>query len=243
MASRTRNRVTAVAPSVGPLGMADCALWLEGDNVTQASNVVSSWNDKSGNGRHFAPTGGGEPTYQATGGPSGGPVIYFPTGKDVRRGSDPFGALTAADFYAVLKMDNASTGTGTTNAPWYFCEAASNDLWKFSTGPNLYCGVVSTTRQTCGNPSQAMTAWHLARVTSTATEFTVKVGTQSLYTTGTNTVGFPATCVVGSGLVGSGASMVGHLGLVLMFGSKRSADEDTRIKDYVTARFGAIAGT
>ena len=88
-----------------------------------------------------------------------------------------------------------------------------------------------------------MTDWHVGRVTSTATEFTVKVGTQDLYTDGTNTVGFPATCVVGGGLGGGGRSMVGDIALVLIFGSKLSAGDYTRVKGYIAAKFGAIAGT
>lgn len=218
------------------------ALWLEGDDVTEAAGVVSSWNDQSGNARHFTSVGGGEPTYEATGGPNSAPSISFPASKDLRRGSNPFGALTAADFFIVHKFDNADTA-GTTNCPWYFCSAVTNDIWKYNIGPSLYCGVGSTTRQVCGNPTQAMTSWHVARVTSTATEFTVKVGTQDLYTTGTNTVGWPATCVIGSSLVGSGVSMVGDIAFVAIYDNKLSAPSYARLQAYLAAKFGAIAGT
>jgi hypothetical protein len=53
-----------------PLSVANCELWLDAGNaasVTLVSNVVSQWNDLSGNNRHATQgTGNNRPTYSAT---------------------------------------------------------------------------------------------------------------------------------------------------------------------------------
>lgn len=228
------------AGTLFPIPTDSLALWLNPEGLTPG--VIATWPDTSGNARDFSQTGGSDPTAVADGGPNNAPRVRFDANKFVRITGSPFAALTDAEFFAVWKFDAASTAGGTTNSPWYFCGAASNDLWKFSTGPNLYCGAGSTTRQTCGDPTQAMTDWHVANVISTASEFTVNVGTQALFTTGTNAVGFPATCVVGSGLVGGGASMVGDIAMVIVYGRKLSTDERNAVKGYLGSIFGAIPG-
>lgn len=220
-------------------GMGGVALLL--DAQEQASGNLASFIDTSGNGRDFSSTS--TPSVSLTGGPNDAAHVRFESGEYCSRGSSPFAGLTEAELVIVHKFDSASTAAATTNVPWYFCGAASNDLWKYATGPALYCGAGSTTRQTCGNPSQDLTQWHVGNVISTATEFTVNVGAQALYTTGTNAVGFATTCVVGAGLVGGGASMVGDIAEVILYDRKLSTDERNRIKQYLAAQYGAIAGT
>lgn len=212
---------------------------LDLDAAEQTPGDLASIVDTSGGGLDFTATS--TPNASATGGPNNQPHIRFESGEYGSRGSSPFGALTEADFFGVWKFDNASTGDGTTNCPWYFCGAVSNDRWK--EGTILYCGAGSSARSNCGNPSQSMTDWHVGRVISTATEFTVKVGTQDLYTTGTNTVQFPATCVVGSGLIAGGSSMVGNIALLVIFDHKLSATDLAHFKaNILRKRFGAIPG-
>lgn len=225
-----------------PARMVDIpGLLLDFDPALLTPGAVNTLLDGSGNGKHFDCTGHA-PTAEAATGPNGAPAAYFGSGKYGSLGSSPFAALTAADFLAVWKFDNATTAAATTNAPWYFCGATSNSLWKYATGPQLYEGAGSSVRAARGNPAQAMTSYHLARVISTASEYTIHVGTEQLYTTGTNTVQFPATCVIGAGLVGGGASMLGHIARLCLFDHKLSAGELAVAKSILRTRFGAVPG-
>lgn len=225
-----------------PARMVDIpGLVLDFDPALLVPGAVNTLIDGSGNGKHFDGTGHA-PTAQAATGPNGAPAVYFAAGKYGSLGSSPFSGLTGADFLAIWKFDNASTADGSTNAPWYFCGAASNSLWKYAVGPQLYEGAGSSVRAARGNPAQAMTSYHLARVISTSSEYAIHVGTEQLYTTGTNTVQFPATCVIGAGLVGGGASMVGHIARLCIFDHKLTATELAAAKSILKTRFGAVPG-
>lgn len=53
-------------------------LWLDGSDVTyDGSNVVTQWNDKSGNGQHFVPAPGANILYSANAGPDNTPCLVF----------------------------------------------------------------------------------------------------------------------------------------------------------------------
>lgn len=82
MPSRSRGRSRpqlSGGTSFTPLALAP-VLWLEADlGVTAPANAVSAWADQSGTGNNAAQvTGASQPTYSATGGPSGAaPAIVF----------------------------------------------------------------------------------------------------------------------------------------------------------------------
>lgn len=73
----TTTSTTAYGSNTTPLNYSGLFLWLDANDsttVTASANLVSTWRDKSGGGRHF--TAGGAPTYQ-TGSFNGLPSINF----------------------------------------------------------------------------------------------------------------------------------------------------------------------
>ena len=68
---------TTFAPFV-PSSIPGCKLWLRSDLGIKISTGVSQWNDQSGNGNNVVQaTSGKQPTWNATGGPTGGPCLSF----------------------------------------------------------------------------------------------------------------------------------------------------------------------
>lgn len=214
---------------------------LDLDAAEQTPGDLATIEDTSGNNRDFTSTS--TPNASATGGPNDAPHIRFESGEYGSLGGSALAGLTAADFFAVWKFDNETSDVGGgRNSPAYLSGSASNDLWTYSDG-QLYSGLARTERSARGNPSQSMAAWHVGRVTSTATEWSLYAGAEQVFTTGTNTVGFPATCVVGAGAVGSGASMIGDIALLVIFDHKLSATDLAHFKaNILRKRFGAIPG-
>lgn len=216
-------------------------LVLDFDPALLVPGAVNTLIDGSGAGNDFDCTGHA-PDAEAATGPNGAPAVYFGAGKYGSLGASPFAGLTEAEFLAVWKFDNPSTADGTTNVPWQFSGSASNPIWKFAVGPDLYEGAGSTVRAARGNPTQVMTSYHLGRVISTASEYTIHVGTQQLYTTGVNTVALSATCVIGSGTVASGTSMLGRIARLCLFDHKLTTNQLAMAKAALRSRFGVVPG-
>lgn len=216
---------------------------LDLDPALLTPGTVSTLLDNSGNGLDFSAAGGAEPTAEATSGPNNAPDVRFASGKRASRGSTPLGSLTAADFFAVWKFDNASTGDLSTNVPWRFCDA-NPSAWRYSPiSNNIFEGAGSTTRQQANSPAQDITQWHVVRVTSTSSEWTLYVGTETLFTTGTNTVGWAVTAWVGGDGTFGGSYLVGNMALLVVFDHKLSATDLAHFKaNILTKRFGAIPG-
>lgn len=108
--------ITGAGPTNGgggtfsPSDLANLSLWLRGDDVTLNGSDVSSWNDKSGNGRHYAQaTAANQPGYLATGGPNNTPCLEF-NGVDKYMDRAGWTETGAATLIMVIKVDSPIPG-------------------------------------------------------------------------------------------------------------------------------------
>lgn len=207
-------------------------------SVVKTGTTVTGWTDLSGHGHTWAAAAGKEPTYQATGGPGSVPDVRFASGKVMSLGSSPFAALTAGHIYVVWKFDNAVSGSGSNGAWMLDSDTANGNYIPFSDG-KIYDGFGSTARKaTAAAPNPAVTSWHVYEAISTSTEWTVQQNNVQIYTTATNTVGWPATAFLGGNSATPDISMVGDIAMVLLLDHKASAAEDTAIHAFTTDAFG-----
>jgi hypothetical protein len=91
--------------SFAPTSISSLVLWLDANDsttLTQSNDVVTQWNDKSGN-NHHAQTGNGTPTLKTSGGPNGNPYIEFRADYLNISGSSFF----AKHIFHVFKSPNA----------------------------------------------------------------------------------------------------------------------------------------
>lgn len=122
-----------------PRDLDDLAVWFDATDATtitaDASNIVTSWVDKSKFGHNADETSTVGPTYQPTGIASDG-AVYFGDGKytDVEN----YRAFDRCTIFLVLKMDNASLADDSANADFILCAGESTKYWA------LRFGAVST---------------------------------------------------------------------------------------------------
>ena len=130
------------------------SLWLDGSDlssITQSSNLISQWNDKSGNGRNFTSSGSLRPTYVTNPVVNGLSTISFAGGQGLTTSTFPFGssAFTAftvqktsgSGIYQGILEQNVSggIGIGVSGATGYY------SLFKARISPQDYSGNVSPT--------------------------------------------------------------------------------------------------
>jgi hypothetical protein len=188
-----------------------------------SSTHISVWADQSGNGRDGSQgTDAVRLIYDATGGPAGSPCVDLSTaGTNVGFG-DVFSGLTAAEIFVVryLAADPPTVGAG---AFYSFGSAGTSDHVPFSDG-NVYDGFASTVRSATGNPTPSLAGWHVYNVTSTASEWTNRINGIQHFTTGSNTVGWSTTPLLGRSVAAiSGTS--DKLLTVWMWAGKLSAGD------------------
>jgi hypothetical protein len=78
--------------------------WWEADSVTLNGGNVAAMTDKSGGGHPFAQSAAGrQPTYNATGSPTGGPVVVFDGVDDYLKTAATFAVVQPAHYVLVHK--------------------------------------------------------------------------------------------------------------------------------------------
>lgn len=227
------------APGFDASAHGTLAWWLRGDDVTLNGADVSSWNDKSGNGRHFTQgTPAQQPLFVAS-------AINSRPGVQFDAGNSEFLAcvadLNAAGFtgletFIVLQKNEDPPAT-----------TAKAGLWRVGTGTQtvvpftdgvFYDSFGSTVRKTTGNPATSIASPAVYNVVSIAGEWTSFVNGDQHYTTATNTFGIQT----GATNVRLGPSASNFLdGVVcewLTYEGKLGAPDKAAVEAYLAARYG-----
>ena len=150
--------VVAVA---SPLDIAGCALWLDGADSSAASmtldgTLVSSWRDKSGNGRDFTASGTARPTLTASG-LNGKSVVTFDGSNDQLTNATNVVGFSSVTMFAVVYRQTGAyggiiTSTSADNTPALIIENSNIGVRGHGqisvntggfTGPAVVCGRVN----------------------------------------------------------------------------------------------------
>jgi hypothetical protein len=191
-------------------------------------------------GKNFTSSGTERPTFKAN---QLNGLAVADVGASVRNGWSGVNgsALTAGHIFLIVKAVN-DPGIASRNQLWNIGTGAlgSPDAYPF-TDSKVYMGAGSTTRRTCTNPTLSLAAWRLLEIVTTSTEYTVRLdGTETLFTSGTNTVGFNISMRVGADGTGL-AWFVGQYAGMYIFSAKLSSGDRTTLINYINSRFGLSA--
>lgn len=148
-------------------------------------------------------------------------------------GVDP-SALTAVHAFIVIKAD-ADPGPGG-DTPWKFGTSGNPDSYPWVNG-EILSGLFSSTRYTVGNPTPLLTSWRVVEVISTSSEWTFKLDGAQLFTTGSNTVAIPSSCVLAAENAVGASPFNGQYAGIYICSAKLTGDRATMI-DYINDRFG-----
>jgi len=222
------------APAYNPADFGTLYHWRRGDDVTLNGSDVSSWNDKSGNGRHaIQGTAALQPAFTASA-LNGLPGITFVASAGEFFTDSIMSALTAAERFIVLRLtaDPPVAGTGL----WRQSLLAAAPVIPFTDGI-IYDDFGTTVRKTCGNPTPSMATACLYNPRTAAGAWACDINGANLFTTATNTVGF-STGAATLGTNGSGNFLDGILVEDIMFSAVLTAPNRLALSNILRARYG-----
>lgn len=210
------------------------AWWDTSDTANRiiTSSKYQQLTDKSGNGKDATQgTAADRPTMALI---NGLDVMAFVPGTNTKLAVGNFSSLTAASIYAVHRAAADPPLAGGGGFHLMSNSGLSNHV-PF-TDNNVYDGWGSTTRRGPTSHGVSLAVAHVYVVVSTSTEWTNWQDSTQLSTTGTNTVSFLASGLIGSDTVTQPGD--GELGEVVICNGKLSSGDDVLIRRYLSKKWG-----
>lgn len=226
-----------------PTDIAGSRLWLAADAITGLSDgdPVATWEDASAVGTNDATqaTGADQPTYQ-TAELNSLPIVRFDGTSDYLALPNLMSGLSAGTAVYVAKCNtDPSASTATAGAPlgdWGSAAAANHH--PFTDGV-IYDDFGSTARKTAGNPTASLASWHIYSVVSAASDWRDYVNGTALHSTGTNTVGWGSSPILGRSFSGTVYSYFpGEIAEVVAYGSALSTADRQSLEGYLAHKWG-----
>lgn len=224
------------ASGFNPKSISGLHAWYDASDastITQATGV-SSWADKSGNGRTCSQaTGANQPTYVLAG-QNGRNVIDFPSATYTMTTDGAVWALTSANtqFWSFQFPDTAN------NAGWY--------LYNSTVNKQRVLGLTTSTVQplVIGNTNTGIfpvsRRWYILSIVwagpSTSYRFNQSSGT-TINPSATNSMGQTGQMYMCHS--GSGTGLRGYIGEHISYDSQLSSDKVTSINNYLAKKWGA----
>ena len=210
-----------------------CVSWVEASshvNRIDEGGLAATWLDKSGNGNHWwgdTSSSTNQPALaRAT---SGGAVWRFTSGLNIfSLLPAAVSSLTAAEYH-ILYKSNADPPTGSENRMLSAGSSGQQTHLPYTDG-NLYDDFGSTTRRSVARTVNVATAYRVYRATSTSTLWENAIDGTVQLTTGTNTVGWRATPLLGSG---TGNGLLGDIVAIMIFNRALTSGERTTVQTYL----------
>ena len=125
----------SIAPVVNPLAISGCQLWLDGADQTSIVPIVSTWNDKSGEGNNLSLTAG-TVTYVTQPGP---PCVNFASG-GILQTSNYISVTTTTAVFMVIQVTSVASSPGST---FEFTDLGGGDGYfsiRYNNGTTIYNG-------------------------------------------------------------------------------------------------------
>lgn len=209
--------------------------WYEADFITGLvdTDPIATWEDASSAAVDATQaSSGNRPTYQ-TNELNGLPIVRF-DGNDVFEIGD-LSALTEGEVFIVIKLDADPATAGSTSGLWHLGSDTTTTHFPYTDG-TIYDGFGTTARKTTVNPTPALTSWRIYNVWSAASDWASNLDGSSLYTTATNTVGFPADARLGANSVGI-IYLDGDIAAFILYDHKLSAGTRSDVLGYLQDKY------
>lgn len=213
--------------SQSPGGVSGCQLWLKADNgVIKTGNNISSWQDQSGNSRHF--NGNNNPQFVSIGF-NFNPSISF-------NGSNQFfnrlgfaGSFLQGEIFYAMKSNKPKTQDNG------FCTFGSglNNHFTWS-NQNIYDGFGTSSRKNFV-PDWDIQDLNVYNTMSKSNKWTAWRNGIQKYTTTSNTVGWSTNPNIGWGNYNY---FSGEIPEVILFNKELTASEKQRVNSYIGIKYG-----
>lgn len=235
--ARMGGTTTTTPPLTDPLTLSPHVLLNPDAFGLVDGDPVASATDTSGNARHFTQAGTGErPTMRGGASLLNGHLVVEHDGVDDVLVGASLAALTDAHAFVVVKLDADPAVALATSGLWVMSTSgdAPTTIFPYTDGV-VYDGFGSTARRTVGNPTPALTSWRIYEVRSASGSWEAKLDGATLFSTATNTVGFPAVPSIGGNE--GGGRLDGRWAYFGIFPALTPTDAG-RLRTYLQTRFG-----
>lgn len=178
-------------------------LWLKANNSQFSSTaddaqITTTWNDSSGNSRDATAVAAGSPStfpkFKLTAGPNSYPAIRLVASA----AGDPGGwftlanfltGFTAGEYFVVVKLDFSPTVQDGATPLGDWC-SGTDDSYMTYTGDNKLYEQWGTTARKDAITISGLDSWFVYNVRNAANAYSIWKDGSSLFSTGTNTVGW-----------------------------------------------------
>jgi hypothetical protein len=232
-------------------------LWIDPSDsatVTSSSGSVSDILDKSGNASNLSQTTGASQPNIGAATLNGRSVLTFDGTADFMDFSKTprniMGNPSAGTLFLVQKVNtDPTTGTpsgilGTNSVSSVVTSWGTTATWDHIpwTSGNILIGWGSTARKDAGNPVSNLANWAIIEITTTATEYSVRINNNLFFTTATNTVGWSDSLTASFGLSRNTTFgsyyYAGQIAEVIAYDKAITADERALIFNGLSSKWG-----
>lgn len=233
------DAVATSTTSVTPDSIANLELWLKADAITGLNDgdLISTWNDSSGNSRNATSSLGNRPTYKSSGGANNLPYVQFDGVDDQFDLPNFLGSFTAGEQFVVVKLnaDPSDSLTGAAVLNRWGTAGVNRDLYPDTDGI-IYDGWGSSTRKNTVDPTPALTSWRVYGAITTSSEWTNFLDGSQLFTTATNTVSWSTAPRIG--VTDTLRNLNGQVEEIIFYSRKLSSTERQTVYDYLEGKYG-----
>lgn len=232
-----------------PVDVSGLQLWLKANNTqfaafTDGQQISGTWNDSSGNSRNgTAVQAGSTPTYPKflqTSGPNSYPAIRMVQSGTILGGwftlPNFLTGYTAGDYFAVVKMDASPTANDGATPLGDWCSGTDDSYMTYTGDGKLYDQWGTTARKDAITIT-GLNSWFVYEArTASAAWSCLKNGT-SLFSTGTNTVGFGSAPKVAR-VTGGSKWLEGMIAEIIFYNSViSSSDRFNTVHTYLNNKY------
>jgi hypothetical protein len=225
-----------------PDDIAGLTIWLEADAIGGLADgdPITTWEDSSAaNNDGTQIDGAAKPAYQ-TNELNGLPIVRFDGSNDFFNLPD-LSALTAGTAFVVVKLDADPPGSVGQSGLWHLgTDAVNATYFIYPPDSNLYDAFGSTSRPAGVDPTPSMAEWRIYEAVSATNDWRNYIDGTLLGTDGTNTVGFPAAPLLGSGLANVNY-LDGDMAEFILFDSALSDSNRDAVRNYLIAKWFTAA--
>jgi len=212
------------------------------DAISASNNdPLATWVDSSGRSQDgFQSDNGRKPVYK-TNVINGLPAVRF----DSQFFNIPitlFGSATAAEVYAVVKIDSEPPAAADLTGLWTFGgQNAERMHYPWSGNSTIYDNFCTTIRKTTVDPTPALTSWRVYAARSSSGNWENDLDGVNLYTTASNTFQSATNSgnFIGKSLSGSPSDywLVGYIAEIVLYGSTLTAAQKIQVLNYFNQKY------
>lgn len=213
------------------------AWWLAGDDVTLNGADVSSWNDKSGNARHWPQaTASIQPRFVASAINSQPGVDFDAVNLEFLNGPDLDAlGLTSAESFIVLRVNADPPANNAIAGLWQTGSSTNADFYPLAGTGIIYDSFGSNVRKLTVNPTPSLASPRIYSCHGTAGEWTNYLDGTQLFTTATNTMGWSTTPKLGKSFLAN--YLDGVVCEWIVYTGKLSASDRASVDGYLKTKY------